>query len=64
MRKQLLSFLVVPLITFPGDLIAQCGAGEVEVTIAISTDDYGYETYWQLTPTGSPCGTATTFLSI
>lgn len=59
MRKQLLSFLVVPLITFPGDLVAQCGAGEVEVTIAISTDDYGYETYWQLTPTGSPCGTGT-----
>ena len=40
---------------------AQCGAGEVQVTIAVSTDDYGYENYWQLTASGDPCGTNTIF---
>ena len=39
--------------------IAQCGAGEIEVTMNVTTDDYGYETYWQLVPGGDPCGTGT-----
>jgi hypothetical protein len=42
-------------------LKAQCGAGEVEVTIEVTTDDYGYETYWQLTASTDPCGTNTIF---
>ncbi len=42
-------------------LKAQCGAGEVEVTIEVTTDDYGYETYWQLTASADPCGTNTIF---
>lgn len=40
---------------------AQCPAGEVEVTIAVTTDDYGYETYWQLVPGGNGCGVGTLF---
>ncbi len=40
---------------------AQCLAGEVEVTIAITTDDYGYETYWQLVPGTNACGDGTIF---
>lgn len=46
-------------ITLPVALVAQCGAGEVEVTLQVTTDDYGYESYWQLTPAGDPCGTNT-----
>jgi len=39
--------------------VAQCETDEVEVTIVISTDDYGYEAYWQLFPASSTCGTNT-----
>ena len=42
-------------------LKAQCPVGEVEVTIAVSTDDYGYENYGQLTASSDPCGTNTIF---
>jgi hypothetical protein len=41
------------------DLQAQCGTGEVEVTIQIQTDNWGYELYWQLLPEGNTCGTGT-----
>lgn len=40
---------------------AQCGVGEVEVSIAITTDDFGYETYWQFVPSGNSCGNGTIF---
>jgi len=38
---------------------AQCLAGEVEVTISIDVDQYGYETYWELLPAGNACGVGT-----
>lgn len=44
-------------------VFAQCGAGEVEVTIAITTDAFGYETYWQFVPGGNACGEGTIFAS-
>lgn len=34
---------------------AQCAAGETELYLTIHTDDWGYETYWQLTPEGNAC---------
>ncbi len=40
---------------------AQCGAGQVEVYIDVSTDNYGYEQYWELLPGGNACGTGTLF---
>ena len=39
----------------------QCGAGESEVFIEVTADGIGYETYWELLPSGSPCGTGTIF---
>ncbi len=39
--------------------IAQCGAGEVEITLEFHTDAYGYESYWELVPGGNPCGNGT-----
>lgn len=39
--------------------MAQCSTGEVEVYLEVTTDDYGYETYWQLVPGGLPCGSGT-----
>jgi hypothetical protein len=44
-----------------GSTFAQCGAGESEVFIEVLTDDYGYETYWELLPMGSNCGNGTLF---
>ena len=38
---------------------SQCPTGEVEVTIVITTDDYGYEGYWEAVPTGNACGVGT-----
>jgi hypothetical protein len=38
---------------------AQCPGGEAEVTLSVSTDDYGYEGYWEIVPTGNNCGTGT-----
>ncbi|MBL4651995.1 MAG: T9SS type A sorting domain-containing protein [Flavobacteriales bacterium] len=40
---------------------AQCSAGEVAVTIDITTDTWGYETYWEMVPSGNPCGTGALF---
>ena len=37
-------------------LTAQCDAGEVEITMNIYTDDWGYETYWEITESGAGCG--------
>lgn len=54
-----LSLLLLALA--PWSASAQCGAGEVQVTIAVTTDDYGYETYWQLVPGGNVCGDGTIF---
>ncbi|MFT4545683.1 MAG: hypothetical protein ACI9UR_002416 [Bacteroidia bacterium] len=39
--------------------LAQCATGEVEVTLEISTDAYGYESYWELVPGGNACGSGT-----
>lgn len=38
---------------------AQCPAGQVSVEMQINTDDYGYEGYWEIVPTGNSCGVGT-----
>ena len=40
---------------------AQCSVGEIEISIEVSTDNYGYETYWELVPSGNGCGNGTLF---
>lgn len=40
---------------------AQCPAGELAVTVDVTTDAYGYELYWEVTPDGSDCGVNTLF---
>ena len=42
-------------------ILAQCPAGQVEVTIDVGTDQYGYEIYWELLPNTNICGTGTIF---
>ncbi|MGB0917616.1 MAG: hypothetical protein ACPGU4_08500, partial [Flavobacteriales bacterium] len=47
MKKALLSILA--LLAFCNySSYAQCGPNEIEVTVEITTDQYGYETYWAL----------------
>lgn len=55
MKKSILP--LIPCLLF-FQSYSQCSAGEVEVEIVIDTDDYGYEAYWQLIPSGDPCGSA------
>jgi hypothetical protein len=38
---------------------AQCVAGEIEVEFSITTDNWGYEAYWELVPEGNGCGDGT-----
>lgn len=38
---------------------AQCPTGQVELELNVKTDQYGYETYWQIVPDGNNCGVGT-----
>lgn len=40
---------------------AQCEENQIEVSITVYTDNWGYETYWQLLPSGNDCGTDVIF---
>jgi hypothetical protein len=42
---------------------AQCPTGQTEVTIDVGTDNYGFEIYWELAPTGSNCGSTAILFS-
>ena len=55
------SFLLLATIPFGPSAFGQCNPGEVEVTIAASTDNYGNEVYWELLPNGNGCGVGTIF---
>jgi len=62
MKQKLQFFMTVIATIFFGSLSnAQCAAGEAEVTIDVTTDAWGYESYWEVTPTGDACGTNTFF---
>ena len=58
MNVNLLS-LVVLLFSFlnaPAQLFSQCDDGETALDLVIDTDQWGYEMYWELTPSGLGCG--------
>ncbi|MCB0761640.1 MAG: T9SS type A sorting domain-containing protein [Flavobacteriales bacterium] len=38
---------------------AQCNPGEVEISMIMYTDPWGYENYWQIVPSGNDCGDGT-----
>jgi hypothetical protein len=60
MRKPILVWLWAGLLAVgvAPRLLAQC-PGQVAVSIQITTDGYGSETYWQLVPGGNACGVGT-----
>ena len=47
------------LLAFNNSVLAQCTAEETELIITISTDQWGYECYWQITPAGNSCDDGT-----
>ena len=51
-------FAVLAFVGMANYANAQCAAGEVEVFFDVTTDQWGYELYWELTPSGTPCGDA------
>jgi len=59
--KQKLQFLmtIVATVLFGSIANAQCPAGQGELTVDVTTDTWGYESYWEITPTGDACGTNT-----
>ena len=50
---------LIAIIGFGAAASAQCPGSEVDVTVEITTDSWGYECYWEYTPTGDACGTNT-----
>ncbi|MBX7051259.1 MAG: T9SS type A sorting domain-containing protein [Flavobacteriales bacterium] len=38
---------------------AQCNTGEIAVTMQITVDAWGQETYWEIVPSGNGCGNGT-----
>ena len=50
---------IIAIIGFGSAANAQCPAGQMAVTVDVVTDNWGYEAYWEVTPTGSACGTGT-----
>ena len=50
---------LIAIIGFGAAASAQCPGGQVDVTVEITTDSWGYECYWEYTPTGDACGTNT-----
>lgn len=53
MRRVSLVILFVQLAYWS---FSQCSSGEVEVSLTVSTDNFGSEIYWELVPLGSNCG--------
>ena len=45
-------------LSFSLNLLSQCEEGETAIEFVIDTDAWGYEMYWELTPSGSGCGSA------
>lgn len=62
MQKALLLISLLAIFTTQStSLQAQCAAGEVEVFIDVTTDNWGYEAYWELLPGTNSCGSGTLF---
>ncbi|PIQ14647.1 MAG: hypothetical protein COW67_12670 [Flavobacteriales bacterium CG18_big_fil_WC_8_21_14_2_50_32_9] len=53
-----ITFAVFAFIGLSNSVKAQCLPGEVAVSFDVITDQWGYEAYWELAPTGAGCGAA------
>lgn len=53
------NFLIASLILLVNSSFAQCISGQRSVSLVVTTDDYGYEGYWELTSSANTCGNLT-----
>jgi len=55
-------YALISTLLFSGFTVqSQCLEGETEVFVNVFTDNWGYETYWELGLTGQVCGEAPLF---
>ena len=53
------NYLIASLILLVNSSFAQCISGQRSVSLVVTTDDYGYEGYWELTSSANTCGNLT-----
>jgi hypothetical protein len=52
-------FFLLAIAYLPLQSVAQCPGGQLEFTMQIATDFWGYEGYWEIVPAGNGCGNGT-----
>ncbi len=55
------NYLIASLILLLNSSFAQCISGQRSVSLVVTTDDYGYEGYWELTSSANTCGNLTMY---
>ena len=50
---------IIAIIGFGAAANAQCPGGQAAITVDVTTDAWGYEGYWEITPTGNAGGVGT-----
>jgi hypothetical protein len=53
------NYLIALLILLVNSSFSQCITGQRSVSLVVTTDDYGYEGYWELTSSANTCGNLT-----
>jgi sugar lactone lactonase YvrE len=53
------NFIIASLILLVNSSFAQCISGQRSVSLVVTTDNYGYEGYWELTSSVNTCGNLT-----
>jgi hypothetical protein len=53
------NYLIACFILLVSSSFAQCISGQRSVSLIVTTDNYGYEGYWELTSSPNACGVQT-----
>lgn len=56
LKSVLFTIGLLAALSAPTNLLSQCDEGQTPIEFVIDTDAWGYEMYWELTPTGLGCG--------
>ena len=51
--------IILANVIFLSNTHSQCPTGQVELKLNVETDEYGYEMYWEIVPSGNNCGVGT-----
>ena len=61
MNKFFLSLLTIIMLIESKQMLTQCDSSMVEVQMNVTTDSWGYETYWEMVYADSSCGQGTLY---